>query len=100
MFVVISHHWCKPGQAALACERVDRNGAAMTGEPGFLYRYRLERAAKPDVVSTLTAWNEEADYQRLRGKRAVGGPEGQSLPWDRIESETYQVRTTHGKPQA
>jgi heme-degrading monooxygenase HmoA len=100
MFVVISHHWCKPGQAGVARERVDRNGAAMTAEPGFLYRYRIERAAQPDVVSTLTAWTAEADYQRFRGKRSGGGHDAPSLPWERIESEAYEVAAAHGKPPA
>lgn len=97
MFIVISHHFCKPGQADTARQRVDRNGAAMPAEPGFQFRYRLERAQQPDVVSTLTAWNDESDYQRFRSKRSGGGPDAQSLPWDRIESETYEVRAAHEK---
>lgn len=97
MFVVISHHFCKAGQAGVARERIDRNGATMTAEPGFRYRYRLEREPQPDVVSTFTVWNEEADYQRFRSKRAGGGPDAHALPWERIESETYEVRSTHQK---
>lgn len=95
MFIVISHHHCKPGQAGAAAERVDRNGATMSGEPGFRYRYRIENAAKPDVVSTLTAWNDEGDYKRFREKRGAG-PDMSSLPWDRIEGESYEVRSSHG----
>ena len=98
MFIVISHHFCKPGQADVARERVDKNGTAMSGEPGFLYRYRIENQAKPGVVSTLTAWNAESDYKNFRDKRAGrGGPEPHAMPWDRIEGESYEVHTVHGK---
>jgi heme-degrading monooxygenase HmoA len=94
MFIVVSHHHCKPGQNAAAAERVDKNGAAMSSEPGFVYRYRIENAAKPDTVSTLTAWNAEADYKRFREKRGAG-PDMSSMPWDRIEGESYEVRSAH-----
>jgi len=97
MFVVISHHWCKPGQIAAARERIDHNGTAMAGEPGFVYRYRIEREVQPNVVSTFTAWNDEVDYQRFRGKRAAGGQNLQSTPYERIESESYKVYAAHGK---
>ncbi len=98
MFIVVSHHHCKPGQATAAAERVDKNGAAMASEPGFLYRYRIENSAKPNVVSTLTAWNAETDYKKFREKRGGGGPDMSSLPWDRIEGESYEVRSAHGNP--
>ena len=95
MFIVVSHHHCKPGQTSAAAERVDKNGAGMSSEPGFLYRYRIENAAKPNVVSTLTAWNAENDYKTFREKRGAG-PDMSSLPWDRIDGESYEVRSTHG----
>ena len=95
MFIVVSHHHCKPGQNAAAAERVDKNGAAMSSEPGFVYRYRIENAAKPDTVSTLTAWNAEGDYKHFREKRGTG-PDMSSMPWDRIEGESYEVRSAHG----
>jgi heme-degrading monooxygenase HmoA len=97
MFIVISHHFCKPGQTDIASERVDKNGAAMTGEPGFLYRYRIESHAKPSVVSTLTVWNTEGDYKNFREKRSTrGGHDSQAMPWERIEGESYDVCATHG----
>ena len=101
MFIVISHHFCKPGQTEIACERIDKNGAAMTSEPGFLYRYRIENHAKPAVVSTLTVWNAEADYKNFREKRSArGGHDLPSMPWDRIEGESYEVQTVHGHSPA
>jgi heme-degrading monooxygenase HmoA len=96
MFVVVSHHHCKSGQADVARQRVDKNGAQMSSEPGFLYRYRIENPTKPGVVSTMTVWNAEADYQGFRDRRAArGGMEGE-MPWDRIEGESYAVHTVHG----
>jgi heme-degrading monooxygenase HmoA len=100
MFVVISHHRCRPAQTDAARERIDRNGAAMVTEPGFLYRYRIEHEARPNVVSTLTAWSDQGDYQRFRGKRSGGGLDLQSTPFERIESETYRVQATQGKSPA
>jgi heme-degrading monooxygenase HmoA len=97
MFVVVSHHHCKPGQTDVARERVDKNGAQMSSEPGFLYRYRIENPAKPGVVSTMTVWNAEADYKGFRDRRAARGePPAQAMPWDRIEGESYEVHTVHG----
>ncbi|HWE76073.1 MAG TPA: hypothetical protein VG328_23130 [Stellaceae bacterium] len=95
MFIVVSHHHCKPGQNAAAAERVDKNGVGMSSEPGFRYRYRIENSAKPNVVSTLTAWNAESDYQNFRAKRGAG-PDMSAMPWDRIEGESYEVRSSHG----
>ena len=97
MFIAISHHHAKPGQTAVAAERVDKNGAAMASEPGFLYRYRLENSAKPGVVTTFTVWNAESDYKGFRDRRAARGePLADAMPWDRIEAESYTVHTVHG----
>jgi heme-degrading monooxygenase HmoA len=93
MFVVITHHVCKPGQVETSRERIDKNGGAMTSEPGFLYRYRIETANAPDTVSTLTVWNAEADYQAYRAKRNYGPPS--SSPYERIDTQSYQVQAEH-----
>lgn len=97
MFIVLSHHYCKPDQLGVARERMDQNGAAMTSEPGFAYRCRIERPTHPNILSALTAWNDEADYQRYRQKRFGAGHDLKTTPYDRVESETYQVHSTHGK---
>jgi hypothetical protein len=98
MIVVMSHHWCKPNMVDAARDRIDQNGRAMTAEPGFLYRYRVERPGEPDIVSTLTAWQDDADYQRFRGKRSGQGLK--DTPYDRIESEVFFVRHTAGDDRA
>lgn len=97
MFIVLSHHYCKPDQIDLARQRIDKNGAAMTSEPGFLYRYRIERPSLPRILSALTAWNDEADYQRYRKKRFGAGHDLNSTPYEKVESETYQVHSSHGR---
>jgi hypothetical protein len=96
MFVVISHHHCKPGQVELARERMDRNAAAMPAEPGFLYRYRLETPARPSVISAFTVWAGEADYDRYRGKRFGGGHDLAATPYEKVEVETYAVGAVAG----
>jgi heme-degrading monooxygenase HmoA len=93
MFVVITHHVCKAGDVENARERIDKNGGAMTGEPGFLFRYRIGTASAPDVVSTLTVWKAEGDYQAYRNKRNYGHPA--SSPYQRIETQTYEVQSEH-----
>jgi heme-degrading monooxygenase HmoA len=100
MFIVISHHSCKPGQTEIARERIDKNGASMIGKPGFVYRYRIENQTKPAIVSTLTVWASEVDYKNFREKRAAGGTHDlQSSPFDRIESESYEICSVHGNPE-
>lgn len=96
MFVVITHHFCKPELTATARERIDKNGELMTGHPGFVYRYRIETPDKPDMVSTFTAWKSEADFQSFREKRAAqAGHAPQTSPYDRIETQSFVVQATH-----
>lgn len=94
MFVVITHHFCKPGQAEFARERIDKNGDGMTSKPGFAFRYRIETKDKPEVVSTFTVWKTEADYQAFRSTRSYGGHDPSS-PYDRIETQSYEVQSEH-----
>lgn len=100
MFIVISRHWCKEGQIDAARERMEKNVAGMAGEPGFVYRYRLESPAQPDVLVALTAWNEEADYQRYRGKRFGGGHDLSATPYVKVEAETFEVKAFAGSAPA
>jgi hypothetical protein len=51
----------------------------------------------PNILSALTAWNDEADYQRYRNKRFGAGHDLKSTPYEKVESETYQVHSTHGR---
>lgn len=95
MFIVLSHHHCKPELLDLAAQKIDENGAKMTTEPGFAYRYRMQRPTAANIWTALTAWNDEADYQRFRQKRAAAGHDPKSAPYEKIESETYSVQSTH-----
>jgi heme-degrading monooxygenase HmoA len=91
MFIVITHHFCKPGQVETARGRIDKSGGGMTGEPGFKFRYRIESPGSPGVVSTLTAWNSEADHQAYRGKRNYGSMA--DSPYERVEHHSYEVQS-------
>lgn len=94
MFVVITHHHCKPGQVDSARERIDKNGDNMKTQPGFVFRYRVETPSLPEAVSTLTAWNTEDDFKTFRAKRGYGGIDPSS-PYDRIETQSYNVQSEH-----
>ena len=97
MFVVIAHHYCKPGQIDLARQSMDKSGLKLASEPGFLYRYRLERTTHPAILSALTAWTSENDYQQYRQKRFAAGHDLATTPYEKVESETFQVQSSHGK---
>lgn len=97
MYVVITHHFCKPEDVDAARQRIDKNGDTIAAQPGFLLRYRLESEEMPQIVSTFTAWNEEADflaYKALREARRSG-----ASPYEKIESQTFEVKSEHGAPQ-
>jgi heme-degrading monooxygenase HmoA len=94
MFIVISHHYCKPGQLEAARERMDKNASSMASEPGFIYRYRMERTTHPDVLSALTAWRDEEDFKRNRQNRFGSAHDLSATPYERIEHESYRVHAT------
>jgi len=98
MYVSISHHYCKPGMVDTARERMDKNSAGMTSEPGFLYRYRIERADRPMVLSAFTAWRDETAYDAYRNKRfgAGSGHDPKVTPYEKVETEAYTVHATFG----
>jgi len=96
MFIVLSHHHCKPGQIDVARERMSRTAVGLVGEPGFVYRQHMERQTHPGVLTAITAWQDEAAYQRNREKR-FGGGRPTDTPYDRIEHETYAVQDTFGR---
>ena len=98
MFIVLSHHYCKPGQEKVARERMDRTALSLSGEPGFVYRHHIERPSYPGVLSALSAWIDEEAYQRNREKRFGGrATDMATTPYERIEHETYHVHGTFGK---
>lgn len=98
MFIVLSHHHCKPGQVEVARERMRKTATGLSSEPGFLFRQHLERPTHPGVLSALTAWQDEAAYERNRQKRfGGGGPKPADTPYERIEHEAYVVQHTFGK---
>jgi heme-degrading monooxygenase HmoA len=97
MFVVISHHWCKPNMEDAARTRIDQSGVAMESAPGFLYRYRIEPPQDPTQILTMTAWSDEQAYRTFRASRSLPDPKDPSVPYGRVAMELYEVRRTHGK---
>ncbi len=91
MFVVISHHTCKPGLLEVATERMDKNASDLAKEPGLVQRFRLANDSRPNVLSALTIWNSREDYDNNRTKRFGGVQDLSKTPYEKIESETYSV---------
>ncbi len=96
MFISISHHYCKPGQLDAARQRVDKSCITLLTEPGCLYRYRMERPSHPNVVSAITAWKSEEDFERSRQKRFGGGHDLKDTPYEKVESEQYHAYPPQG----
>jgi hypothetical protein len=99
MFVRIVHHWAKPGQFEAGRRFIDENGEKMAGYPGFKYRQRLEPSDGPSFITTLTAWDSEASYQKYR---SVQIPYSQvpHYPFERTESFEFVVQSSTGSVPA
>ena len=91
MFVVVSHHTCKPGQLDIATGRMDKNAAELAKEPGFVQRFRMSNETRPDVISALTVWASRADYDNNRQKRFGGSHDLSKTPYEKIETEAYEL---------
>jgi heme-degrading monooxygenase HmoA len=99
MFVVISHHWCKPDRKEEAQTRIDRSGDTMESAPGFVFRYRIEPPADPTQVSTMTVWTNEESYRSYRSARTAPDPGDASVPYGRVTTEVFEVSRVHGLPR-
>jgi heme-degrading monooxygenase HmoA len=102
MFIVIVHHWCKPGMTERARRRLDGNGEEMARRPGFLWRHRIEAAKEPLKVSTVTAWSSEAtykawmDYKKALDRKKTPDPElSATVLFERWENQQYEVALSH-----
>jgi heme-degrading monooxygenase HmoA len=95
MFVRIVHHWAKPGQTEAGRRFIDENGDKMLDAPGFKYRQRLEPPEGPTFITTLTAWDDEASYQKWR---AAQTPYSQvpHYPFERTEDQKFIVQASNG----
>jgi len=91
MFIVISHHTCKPGQADLAKGRMDKNASHLASEPGFLHRFRMSDESRPELVSALTIWESREHYENNRRKRFGNSRDLSETPYEKIETESFAV---------
>lgn len=94
MFVAIVHHYCKPGEAEAAGARIDQNGDRMQAQVGFVFRYRMLDAENDHKVTTITAWEDEAAYERSRAQ-TPSRPKGEPTPYERTVREHYTVQSTY-----
>jgi heme-degrading monooxygenase HmoA len=96
MYIVIVHHWSKPEMLEATRQLVDKVGNDMLTVPGFLFRHRIEQEHNLLMVSTLTAWASEQDFENYRKSRKPPNLESSSVPFHRYERETYTVKSTAG----
>jgi len=95
MFIRIVQHWAKPGQTEVGRQFIDDNGDKMADASGFKYRYRLEPADGPTVITTLTAWDSEESYQKYRSAQT---PYSQvpTYPFERTDAQELVVQSSTG----
>jgi heme-degrading monooxygenase HmoA len=96
MYLVIVHHWSKPGMLAATRELVDKVGNDMVSVPGFCFRHRIEQDNDLDKVSTLTAWDNEEAFEAYRKSRKPPALDNPAVPFHRYERELYTVKSTAG----
>jgi heme-degrading monooxygenase HmoA len=98
MIIVIVHHWCKPGMVEAARTRVDENGDLAAVQPGFLFRYRLERPEEPLRISTVSAWTTREAYRTAtEAKNAKDRAAAVESPYERALNEVFEVAEVHGE---
>jgi heme-degrading monooxygenase HmoA len=96
MFVRIARHWCKPGQIDAGRDFIDRQGSAQASAPGFRFRYRLEPPEGPGIIATVTAWEDQAAFEKFRAG-ATTDRSAATYPFERVEDETFVVKSAFGR---
>jgi heme-degrading monooxygenase HmoA len=94
MFIVVVRHYVKPDKVDKAIARIDNNGELMAEVPGFLFRHRMVAKNDPLIMSTITAWMDEASFQVWQ-KIKAGLPATGESPYVRFESESHLVERSH-----
>lgn len=95
MFIRIVRHWCHEGGLEEGRAHIDSVGQGTAEAAGFLYRYRLEQPDQPQVLTTLTAWQDEAAFGAFQASRRAG--QHSAPPFARVEHEAYHVRSVIGQ---
>ena len=101
MIIVIVHHWCKPDMVDAARARVDQNGDLAAKQPGFLFRYRLDRPEEPLRMSTVSGWASREAYRAATdAKNAAEKASNLPSPYERALNEVFEVANVHGDVHA
>ena len=74
-------------------ELVDKVGNDMVAVAGFRFRYRIEKNNELEKISTLTAWESEADFENHQKGRKLPNLENPAVPFHRYEREMYTVKS-------
>jgi heme-degrading monooxygenase HmoA len=99
MYIRIVRHWCKEGRGEAGRAHMDSVGKITAESPGFLYRYHMEESGDPEVLTSLTAWRDEAAFGAFRASRPTGDAKDPSYPFARVEHHAYTVKSTIGERQ-
>lgn len=94
MFIVLVRHQVKPGMIDQANARIDGNGDRMAELAGFLFRHRMIARNDPLLVTTVTAWTDEASFDAWI-KIKAGLPDKGESPYQRVETEKHAVASSH-----
>jgi quinol monooxygenase YgiN len=97
MYIRIVRHWCKEGRVEAGRAHMDAVGRTTAESPGFLYRYRMEESGDPGVLTSLTAWRDEAAFDAFRTSRRPGNAKDPDYPFARVEHQAYTVTSTIGQ---
>ncbi len=99
MFIVIVRHHVKPHMVDQAHARIDGNGDRMAEVPGFLFRHRMVDKNDPLIMSTITAWTDEASFEVWQ-KIKAGLPDTGESPYRKVEVERHFVERSHERAMA
>lgn len=98
MIIVIVHHWCKPDMVEAARTRIAGNAELAAAQPGFLFRYRLERPEEPLRLSTVSAWTTREAFRAAdEVKKAKDRANPFPSPYERVLNEIFEVAGVHGR---
>lgn len=100
MFVRIVHHWCRPGRVQAGRDHIDQVGLTTAAATGFLYRYRLETPDDPSKLTTMTVWRDRDSFAGFQAGRKPSDHSDPANPFERLESETFDVKATVGEAGA
>lgn len=100
MFVRIVHHWCNPGFLEKGRAHIDSVGETAARAQGFRFRYRMEDPKMPELVTTLTVWDDESAFAAFAEaqERVPSNARAGADFFARTQHQVFVVAATTGVP--